>query len=139
MARVLLVDDEPTILDVLSNVVRSVGHEPVTASRGDIAIDLLKDENFDLLISDLRMTPVDGMQVLAAAHRIRPAMPTLMLTAYSSEESRAEAGALGVFAYLTKPFGVKSLLDTITRALAAPPKVDSAGQATTDSAASGNA
>ena len=117
MAKLLIVDDETSILEILSHIVRSAGHKPVTASRGDMPIRLFTDESFDLLISDLRMSPVDGMQVLDAARTARPTMPVIMLTAYASDGSREEAKALGAFAYLTKPFDTQNLLDTIVRAL----------------------
>ena len=119
MAKILMVDDEASVLQMLSHMMRSAGHEPVTASRGDMAIRLFTDERFDLLISDLRMSPVDGMQVLEAARTARPTMPVIMLTAYASDGSREEAKALGAFAYLTKPFDTRNLLDTIARALEA--------------------
>ena len=133
MARILFVDDEAFVLGVLANVVASAGHEAVTASRGDAAIDLFTAESYDLLISDLRMAPIDGMQVLAAARKVRPAMPVVILTAYASAETRTQAKNMGAFAYLTKPFNVQDLLDTIARALDSPPDGNSAGPATTDS------
>ena len=119
MAKLLIVDDEPSLLKVLSDLTRSAGHEPVTASRGDTAIRLFTDEHFDLLITNLRMSPVDGMQVLDAARTARPTMPTIVLTASGSAERREEAKALGAFAFLAKtiPFDIRNLFDTIARAL----------------------
>jgi DNA-binding NtrC family response regulator len=63
------------------------------------------------------MTPVHGMQVLASARRLKPAMPVVMLTAYDCPDTRRQAMDLGAYAYLTKPFRVSEVLDIVDRAL----------------------
>jgi DNA-binding NtrC family response regulator len=117
MARVLLVDDEPSILNVLSTLMKSEGHEPVPVRGGEKAQDLMLAERFDLMISDIRMSPVDGLQLLRTAHRERPSMAVIMLTAYGSVETAVEAMKEGAFDYVTKPFKVDELLITVQRAL----------------------
>lgn len=117
MARVLLVDDEANILMVLSCMLKSKKHDVVSTTEGQKAIDLVKAETFDLLISDIRMNPVDGMTVLRAARAAKPDMPVLMLTAYGSQETAQEAVGLGAFGYLLKPFNLQELLLTVQRAI----------------------
>lgn len=117
MARILLVDDEPSILSVLSTLMKSEGHEPVAVRGGDKALEILLSEPFDLMISDIRMSPVDGMQLLKTAHRERPQMAVIMLTAYGSVETAVQAMKEGAFDYVTKPFKVDELLLTVQRAL----------------------
>ncbi len=117
MARILLVDDEPSILNVLSTLLRGQGHECVPAKGGDQAQGFLREEQFDLMISDIRMTPVDGLELLKLAKRMRPDMVTIMLTAYGSVETAVTAMKEGAFDYVTKPFKVDELLITVQRAL----------------------
>lgn len=117
MARVMLVDDETSILNVLSSIMKAAGHEPIALARGDSAIDALKKDKCDLVITDLRMSPVDGMKVLAAAKKLYPNMPVVMLTGYASEDTRQEAKELGAYDYVTKPFQMAELLDTVEQAL----------------------
>ena len=117
MARILLVDDEPSILSVLSTLMKSEGHESVAVRGGEKAQEILLAESFDLMISDIRMAPVDGMQLLKVAHRERPDMAVIMLTAYGSVETAVLAMKEGAFDYVTKPFKVDELLLTVQRAL----------------------
>lgn len=117
MSRILLVDNEPGILSVLSSLLKAEGYEVVTAREAEKAHELIKAEPFDLLISDIRMSPVGGMQLLKWARTERPEMSVIMLTAYGSVETAIEAMKLGAFDYVTKPFKVDELLITIQRAL----------------------
>lgn len=118
MAKILLVDDEPSILSVLCTVLRSEDYEVTAAADGQQAIELIKNETFDLLISDIRMTPINGMEILKIVHQERPDLSVIMLTAYGSVETAIEALKLGAFDYVTKPFKVDELLITVQRALA---------------------
>jgi DNA-binding NtrC family response regulator len=117
MPRVLLVDDEPSILSVLSTLLKAEGYEVVPALGGEKGRDLVRGEDFDLMITDIRMSPVNGMELLQIAHDERPTLPVIMLTAYGSVETAIEALKLGAFDYVTKPFKVDELLITIQRAL----------------------
>jgi DNA-binding NtrC family response regulator len=117
MARVLLVDDEPNILQVLACMLRSKKHDVKFTTEGQKAIDMAKAEKFDLLISDIRMNPVDGMTVLKSVRKVRPEMPVLMLTAYGSLDTAKQAIDLGAFGYVLKPFNLQELLITVDRAL----------------------
>lgn len=117
MSRILLVDDEPSILSVLSTLLRAEGHEVNPVLGGEKAQEVIHQEDFDLMISDIRMSPVDGMQVLAFARKERPGMAVIMITAYGSVETAVEAMRQGAFDYVTKPFKVDELLITVQRAL----------------------
>ena len=117
MARILLVDDEPSILSVLGTLLKAEGYDVVPVLGGEKARDLITSEEFDLMISDIRMSPVNGMELLGLAHDERPTMSVIMLTAYGSIETAIEALQLGAFDYITKPFKVDELLITVQRAL----------------------
>jgi len=117
MARILLVDDEPSILSVLSTLLKAEGHEVTPALGGEKGRELLGKEEFDLMISDIRMSDMDGMQLLRIARKEQPHMAVIMITAYGSVETAVEAMKQGAFDYVTKPFKVDELLITVQRAL----------------------
>jgi len=117
MSRILVVDDEPSTLSVLSTLLRAEGHEVKPVRGGEQAKDVIQNEAYDLMISDLRMSPVDGMELLRYARRERPGMATILVTAYGSVQTAVEAMRVGAFDYVTKPFKVDELLITVQRAL----------------------
>jgi len=117
MSRVLLVDNEASILSVLSTLLKTEGYDVLSVREGEKACSLVKSEHFDLMICDIRMTPVDGMTVLKIARTAQPEMSVIMLTAYGSIETAIEAMKLGAFDYVTKPFKVDELVITVRRAL----------------------
>ena len=117
MSRILLVDDEASILSVLTTLLKAEGHDVITSRGGDIAQDMIRKEVYDLMITDIRMSPVDGMQLLKQSRRERVGAAVIMLTAYGSVETAVEAMKEGAFDYVTKPFKVDELLITVKRAL----------------------
>lgn len=117
MAKILLVDDEPSILSVLSVLLKAEGHVVTPVDNGEKAMELFQSSAFDLMISDIRMKPIDGITLLHAARDVRPTMAVLMVTGYGSVETAVEAMKLGAFDYITKPFKVDEMLITVQRAL----------------------
>jgi DNA-binding NtrC family response regulator len=115
--KILLVDDEPRILSLLHSVLRVEGVESVSAKDGPTAVALLRQQKFDLLITDIRMSPMDGMELFRVARAESPDLPVILLTAYGSVETAIEAMKKGAFDYLTKPFKVDELILTVRRAL----------------------
>lgn len=117
MARILLVDDESIVVTVLSKLLKSEGYDVVAIQDGNEAVDLIKSEQeFDLMISDIRMSPVNGMELLRLARKVRSSMPVVMITAYGSDEAAAEALKMGALDYIRKPFKTEKLLATVKRA-----------------------
>lgn len=117
MARILLVDDEPRMLSLLNSLLKAEGYDVVSAQDGSKVPDLISGETFDLMITDIRMTPIDGIELLKIAKEKKPVMPVIILTAYGSVETAIEAMKIGTFDYVTKPFKMDELLITIQRAL----------------------
>jgi two-component system, NtrC family, response regulator PilR len=117
MARILLVDDEPRMLSLLNSLLRAEGYDVTSVQDGSKVSDLIRSEKFDLMISDIRMSPVDGMELLKIVRSERATMPVIILTAYGSVETAIEAMKLGTFDYVTKPFKLDEMLLTIQRAL----------------------
>jgi DNA-binding NtrC family response regulator len=117
MAKILIADDDPTILSLLNKILLSKGYEVQLAEHGGVAEKLLKSEQFDLLISDIKMEPVDGMQLLRKTRLMRPHVGVIMLTAYATVATAVEAMKEGAFDYIPKPFKIDELLETVKRAL----------------------
>lgn len=117
MPRILLVDDEPGILSVLSTLLKGQGFETQPAMGGEKAIEHLKSQSFDLMITDIRMEPVNGLELLKLAKSTYPSMGVMVITAYGSVETAVEAMKEGAFDYVTKPFKVDELMITVQRAL----------------------
>ncbi|MBT8046290.1 MAG: sigma-54 dependent transcriptional regulator, partial [Pontiella sp.] len=117
MAKILIADDDPTILSLLNKILLSKGYEVQLAEHGGVAEKFLKSEQFDLLISDIKMEPVDGMQLLKNTRQLRPHVGVIMLTAYATVSTAVEAMKEGAFDYIPKPFKIDELLETVKRAL----------------------
>jgi len=117
MPKVLIVDDEPRILSLLHSLLKAEGMESVSARDGSEALQLLHSQNFDLLVTDIRMSPMDGMELFRTARTEFPDMPVILLTAYGAVETAIEAMKLGAYDYLTKPFKINEFLITVKRAI----------------------
>ena len=117
MSRILIADDDPTILNLLNKILLTKGYEVSLAQNGEAALQLLNSESFDLLVSDIKMDPVDGMQLLKETQKMRPTVAVIMLTAYATVSTAVEAMKEGAFDYIPKPFKIDELLETVKRAL----------------------
>src|SRR5919106_2172849 len=115
--RVLVVDDEQSMRDLLSIMLRQAGYDVSVADGGERAIERLKAESFDLVLTDLRMRKVAGLTVLKAAKEHSPRTVVLVVTAYASTETAVEAMKLGAYDYVTKPFKLDELKVTVANAL----------------------
>jgi two-component system, NtrC family, response regulator PilR len=117
-ARVLIVDDEQSMRELLGIMLRQVGYDVTQADGGEAAIQTLKtSDTFDLVITDLRMRKADGLAVLKAAKEHSPHTVVLVVTAFASTETAVEAMKLGAYDYVTKPFKLDELKLTIANAL----------------------
>ena len=108
-ARVLVVDDEHSMRDLLSITLRQHGYDVTVADGGESAVDAMKSDAFDLVITDLRMRKMDGLGVLRAAKELSPSTVVLVVTAFASTETAVEAMKLGAYDYLTKPYSITEL------------------------------
>ncbi len=116
-SRILVVDDEPSMRELLDIVLRREGHEVFTASNGKAAVEILEREPIDLLVSDIKMPDMSGVEVLKAAKLLDPDIVGIMVTAYASVENAVEAMHLGAYDYVSKPFNVDELKLRIRKAL----------------------
>jgi DNA-binding NtrC family response regulator len=115
--RVLVVDDEASIRDLLAKTLALAEYEVEVAADGRSALDRIRISAYDLLIVDLKMPGVDGLAVIREAKRYQANLPVLIITGYSTEASAIEAVNLGVAGYLTKPFRVPQVLAAAAKAL----------------------
>jgi DNA-binding response OmpR family regulator len=124
MAHVLLIDDEPNILVVMRALFRAAGHEVTTVPGGHEAVRLIREGHFDLMVSDVRMNPINGIEFLKLARAEKPALPVIMVTAYGSDATRDQILEMGASAYLKKPFENQELMRVVNQALQRISKVD---------------
>jgi len=115
--RVLIVDDEAGMRDFLSILLRKEGYGVSVAESSDKAVDLVARGEFDLVISDISMPGLSGIEVLRQARTSNPDTPVILITAYASTESAVEALKLGAYDYLIKPFDVEELKNVVHNAL----------------------
>ena len=116
-SRVLVVDDERSMRELLSIVLRREGYDVTVAENGRVAVERLEQARFDLLISDIKMPDMSGVEVLRAAKRIDPDIVGVMITAFASADTAIEAMRLGAHDYLSKPFDVDELKIKVRNAL----------------------
>ncbi len=116
-ARILVVDDERSMREMLAILLKREGHEVTVAENGRAAIALLDARQFDLVVSDARMPDVDGLEVLRHARGINPAVIAIMITAYGSPDLLRGVAELGVNDYVEKPFNTEVLRFRIRKEL----------------------
>jgi two-component system response regulator PilR (NtrC family) len=115
--KILVVDDEQSLREVLSIMLKRAGYAVTSVSDGEEAIEQVQKEIFDLVITDLRMPKVDGMEVLRAVKSASPETVVLIITAFATADSAVEAMKQGAYDYLTKPFQVDEVQLIIRNAL----------------------
>jgi two-component system response regulator HydG len=115
-SRLLIVDDDPGHLTTLKTICRSWKYEVVTATDGSEAVAVVRSEPVDLVLMDVRMTHMSGIEALGQIKAYNPAIPVIIMTAYSSVESAVEALKAGAYDYLIKPLDFEELKITVERA-----------------------
>src|SRR5580700_9623342 len=114
MAKILIVDDQEMMRDSQAATLAREGHEIVAACDGAAAVQRLTASRFDLLISDLKMPRMTGIELLSEAKKLRPEMPVVLMTAFATVQTAVEAMKLGAYDYIQKPFDgeeIKLLVD----------------------------
>ena len=115
--RVLIVDDEESVTVTMAAILEMDGYSVATALRGDHALEQIANETFDLVLTDLRLDDLDGMDVLAAARRKSSETVGIVLTGYASLESAVKALREGAYDYMLKPADVEELRATVARGI----------------------
>ncbi len=115
--QILVVDDEPNLRRVLSAQLERDGYDVHTAEDGEQALGILKEHHIDLVITDLRMPRLDGMELLRRAQKLDAELPVVMITAHGTVDNAVEALKSGAFDYLTKPFDQVEVRTIVAKAL----------------------
>jgi len=117
---ILVVEDDDALRDALLITLETAGHDVHTAAGGPQALELLKRHSFNMVISDLRMTPMDGLELLREIRNRSPGLPVLLMTAFGDVDKAVAAMRGGACDFMLKPFEPKALLDQIARYATAP-------------------
>lgn len=118
MQTILIVDDEPNYRLILSEIAKEEGYEVLTAESAEKAMPIVRATDLDLVITDMRMPGMDGMEFLKEIKIFDPELPVIMITAFGEVEKAVKAMQTGAFNYLTKPFNNEELVVSIQKAVA---------------------
>jgi two-component system response regulator PilR (NtrC family) len=117
MSKILIAEDERSMREILAIVLKKEGHDVTLCENGKVAIEALKKEIFDLIITDLKMPGENGLSVLKASRELSPDTIVIMITAFGTTEIAIEAMKAGAYDYITKPFKVDEIKLIIEKAL----------------------
>jgi nitrogen regulation protein NR(I) len=115
--RILLVEDDTNIATGLQKVMRANGYDVTAFSRGDAGLEQAIAEPFDVVVTDLKLPGLDGLELVRQLHQAKPKLPIILITAHGTTEIAIEATKWGAFDYVPKPFEVDELLDLVAKAL----------------------
>ena len=115
MAQILVVDDEARMADLIRRELEDNGHSVAVAGDGPSALDQLGESGFDLVVTDLKMPGMDGLDLLQVIRKEYPGTEVVLMTAYASAQTAVKAMKEGAYDYLTKPFEMDELLIMINR------------------------
>ena len=116
--RILLIEDDLSTASALKKVLQAEGYGVDLAERGDDGLTQATTRSFDLVLTDLRLPGLSGLELAARLHAAKPKLPIIMMTAHGTTDTAIEATKLGVYEYLVKPFEADELLDQVASAVA---------------------
>lgn len=114
--KLLIVDDEPIVGKRLRQIFEKVGYQVAVFTQGRPALEELRENTYDIVVTDLKMEDVDGMIILEAAREKNPGIKVIIITAFAEMETAREAFRKGVFDFISKPFQVDTLKQAIFKA-----------------------
>ncbi|MDA1277542.1 MAG: sigma-54 dependent transcriptional regulator [Verrucomicrobia bacterium] len=116
--KILLIEDDAGIVGGLKKTLQAEGYDVAVAERGDTGLIQGKEQDFDVVITDLKMPGLSGLELVEQLHAAKPKLPILLMTAFGTTETAIEATKLGAFDYLLKPFDMAELLDLVAKSVA---------------------
>lgn len=119
MARILITEDEDSLRSFVARALRMDGHETVEAADGAEGLEALAEGRFDLLLSDIRMPVMDGIELTHKAAAAHPGLRILLMTGYAEQRERADDLATKIIDVVSKPFSLPDIRTAVARALAA--------------------
>jgi len=117
MIKILLVDDDKDLCKIVSDVLKEEGYFVKIAYDGESAVNILKDQKFNLMILDYKLGEKNGLQVFEESKQIDPSLIIVMISAYGNTKVRARAKELGTYYFLDKPFNLKRFVTIINKAI----------------------
>ena len=118
--KILVIDDDKSARLLLERVLTRAGHTVMLVDSGEQGLSLLAKESYDLIITDKNLPGIDGLEVLRLARTHQPRLQAIVITGFPTPETKSSAKDLGVFSYVTKPFGILDILGTCDAAIKAP-------------------
>ena len=119
MAKILIVDDDPQLRKSFTKILTEDGHILQTAASGESGVAIVEKDPPDLVIMDVRMPGMSGLEAFQIMHEIEPKLPIIIMTAFGTTETAIEATKMGAFDYILKPFEIPGILELIEKALQA--------------------
>lgn len=116
-SKILLIDDDPGIIDTLARVLTDEGYEVAIEKRGDDGIARAAKDSFNVVVTDLKLPGLNGLDLVRQMHAARPRLPIILITAFGTTQTAIEATKFGAYDYLLKPFDIQKLLDLVQRAV----------------------
>jgi nitrogen regulation protein NR(I) len=117
-ARTLLIEDDPGIVMTLRRLLREEGYEVVVETRGDAGLARARGEEFDVVVTDMKLPGLNGLDIVRELHAAKPRLPIILITAHGTFETAIEATKSGAFDYLLKPFEMPEFLNALDKAIA---------------------
>jgi len=116
--RVLVVDDQAEMATVIADSLVDYGYTAYAAYSGSHALEMLRKERMDAVVTDLTMPRVNGLDVLRASQRLDPSRPVILMTGFGAVDSALQAFEVGAYQYILKPFRIDTLAEVLRKALA---------------------
>jgi DNA-binding NtrC family response regulator len=117
LSTILVVDDDPQLRQSFQRLLTDEGHDVLTAATGEKGISVVRDQVPDLVIMDVRLPGMDGLQAFQAMRQIEPKLPVIVMTAFGTTDTAIEATKLGAFDFVLKPFDIPEILTLIGQAI----------------------
>jgi len=111
--KILILDDEPIVVERFGPTLRRAGFDVVTCTSSAEALQYLRMESFDILVTDLKMSGADGMDVMKTAQRQHPHIKVVVITGFATQKTYDDAMAMGAIAFMAKPFKMSQLKNII--------------------------
>ena len=117
VGKVLLIEDDPGIVVSLRRVLAEEGHEVLVETRGDTGLARARDRSWDVVITDMRLPGLGGMEVIRELHAAKPRLPIILITGHGTTETAIEATKLGAYDYMLKPLEVPEFIELVGKAV----------------------
>src|SRR6266403_149534 len=116
--KILLVEDDPAVVMALRRVLSEEGHQVTVEKRGDTGLALARADSFDVVVTDMKLPGLNGLDLVRELHAAKPRLPILLMTAHGTTETAIQATKSGAYDYLLKPFEIPEFIELVEKALA---------------------